>query len=96
MKSIGTTPTFSYDELVKELKEKFARLVRKLGQKNQKGTKRYEFEVNFAYALNELEQGPIYLRGKLFEQANDVANELVSYLKSVKSEAQDEAEAEAA
>jgi hypothetical protein len=84
MKQIGATPTtFSYDEHTKELKEKFARLIRKLGPKNTKGCKRYEHEVNFAYALNALEQGPSYLRGKLFEQANDVANSLVSYLKTV-------------
>jgi len=83
MKQIGATPVFSYDEHVKELKEKFARLIRKLGLKNAKGSKRYEFEVNFAYALYELEVGPAYLRGKLFEQANEAANSLVTYVKTL-------------
>lgn len=86
MKQIGATPTFSYDEHVKELKEKFARLIRKLGAKNTAGSKRHEFEVNFAYALHELEMGPLYLRGKLFEQANDVTNALVTHAKTLKEE----------
>lgn len=83
MKHIGATPAFSYDEHVKELKEKFSRLIRKLGRENARGTKRHEFEVNFAYALHELELGPAYLRGKLFEQANDVANALVVHVKTL-------------
>lgn len=92
MKQIGTTPAFSYDEHIRGLKEKFSRLIRNAGFKNTKGTKRYELEVNFAYMMHELEMGPLYLRGKLFEQANDVSNTLVAYVKA-NSKVEEEASA---
>ena len=83
MKQVGHAlqPTFDYDEHLKALKLKFASLIRNLGPKNTKGSPRYEFEVEFMYTLNELEQGPIYLRGKLFERANEVTNKLIGFLK---------------
>ena len=83
-----TAPVFNYEDHVKELKERFARLIWSLGPNRSKGTKRYDYEVDFAYALNDLEQGPPYLRGKLFEKANAVANSLVAYIKTMKPEDQ--------
>lgn len=79
-----TTIVFDYEIHVKELKERFARLISTLGYHRGVGTKRYEYEVDFAYALNDLEQGPPYLRVKLFEKANAIANSLVAYIKSVR------------
>ncbi len=73
---------FDYNTMLGELKERFARHIRFLGAKNTKGTQRYQFEVDFMYALNELEQGPPYLRGKLFERPNAVINKLVAAVKA--------------
>lgn len=84
-------PIFNYEDHVKELKERFARLIWSLGPNRGKGTKRYDYEVDFAYALNDLEQGPPYLRGKLFEKANAVANSLVAFIKTMRPEDQPQA-----
>lgn len=75
--------TFDYSTMLSELKERFARHIRLLGARNTKGTPRYMFEVDFCYALNDLEQGPIYLRGKLFEKPNNVINRLVGFIKTL-------------
>lgn len=74
---------FDYPTMLKELKERFARHIHLLGWKNTKGSKRYDFETDFMYALNELEQGPPYLRGKLFERPNGVINRLVAHIKTL-------------
>lgn len=75
-------PIFNYEEYVAELNDRFGQLVRALGPNRSKGSVRYKYEVDFAYAMNEVVQGPTYLRGKLFEKANSIANGLSSYLKS--------------
>jgi hypothetical protein len=80
--------TFDYTTMLSELKERFSRHIRFLGVKNTKGCKRYDFEVDFCHALNDLEQGPIYLRGKLFERPNNVINRLVSHIKALEPQAQ--------
>jgi hypothetical protein len=79
---------FDYPVLLKELKERFARHIHLLGWKNTKGSKRYDFEVDFMFALNDLEQGPPYLRGKLFERPNAVINRLVAHAKTLEPKAQ--------
>jgi hypothetical protein len=82
--STGTQqlPVFNYEEHVAELNDRFGQLVRALGSNRSVGSVRYKYEVDFAYAMNEVVQGPPYLRGKLFEQANSIANGLSNYLKS--------------
>jgi hypothetical protein len=75
------------DEQVKDLKDKFALLVRKLGAKNTKGTDRYKFEVDFAYAIDAFDNGPKYFKSKLFEQANAVVNALTAKVKSIDTKA---------
>lgn len=74
--------TFDYNTALTRLKETFANNIRALGSKNTKGSARYQFEVDFMYALNELEQGPTYLRGKLYERPNAVINKLMAYIKA--------------
>jgi hypothetical protein len=74
--------TFDYNTMLAELKERFGRHIRFLGARNTKGSKRYELETDFMYALNDLEQGPQYLRGKLFDKPNNVINRVIAYVKT--------------
>lgn len=74
--------SFDYNATLIALKERFARQIWLLGEKNTKGCPRYQYEVEFCYALNELEQGPVYLRGKLFERPNNVINRLITFIKT--------------
>lgn len=78
-----TTPTPYFDaELhVKELNDRFGRLIKNLGPNNRKGSERYTLEVNFAYALNEIEQSPRYMQGKMFDKATGIITKLIGALK---------------
>lgn len=77
-----TQSTFNQDEALRSLREKFSRLISKLGINNGKGTRRYEFEVEFCYAVRELEGCPVYLSGKLFERVASVCSALAQAVKS--------------
>lgn len=76
------TYSFNQDEALKSLREKFSRLIIKLGANNSRGTRRYNFEVEFCYAIRELENGPPYLAGKLFDRVANVCNSLASVIKA--------------
>lgn len=65
---------FDFGKYLLDLKERFARNVWKLGNKNTVGSKRYIYEVDFAYLIDEIERGSTYLRGKAFERANSLVN----------------------
>lgn len=75
-------PAFNQEEALKSLKEKFGRIIGRLGANNAKGTKRYEFEVEFCYAVRELDGCPPYLAGKLFERVANVCNALAQTVKA--------------
>lgn len=79
-------PALNYDNLAKDLNEKFGRLVKQLGNSNKTGTTRYEIEVEFAYALNELKMCPTYTQHKHYEHANAVFSNLVNLLKKTQEE----------
>lgn len=88
-----TTIVFNYDTHVKELTERFGRLIKQLGPNNKKdwsakpepvASVRYEFEVDFAYALHDLKVAPLYLQGKIFDQASGIVSVLISHLKQQK------------
>lgn len=85
MKPSYNNPTFNADTHVKELNERFARLVKNLGVSNKKGTDRYKFEVNFAYALNEILICPKYMQGKMFDVAAGIVSQLINHLKVIKA-----------
>lgn len=87
MAKVVTTPSFNSDIHVKELNERFARLIRGLGYNNSKGTDRYNFETEFAYAIHEITAGPVYMQGKMFDKAAAVVNNLINHLKALKEEA---------
>ena len=85
------TIIFNYESHVRELNDRFSRLIKQLGQNNKKdwhtkvASMRYEFEVDFAYALRELNGCPPYLQGKMFDQASSIVNALVAHLKQKKT-----------
>lgn len=67
---------------VNEIKQKFGRLVRNhLGNDNTKGTARYDFEVNFAHALREIDDAPDYIVLKFVDKLQGVLNDLVKHIK---------------
>lgn len=91
--------TFNHDN-VKELSERFARLIKQLGSNNRRTKEgktkdgkdiyvkslRYKFEVDFAYALHEIVSCPRYLQGKMFDNASGIVNDLITHLKSQREE----------
>lgn len=92
-KPINTTPSFNADSHVKELNERFSRLIKNLGSNNRRiyseekgqflyeGSDRYRFEVDFSYALNEIQKCPPYMQGKMFYKASNVVSNLINHLK---------------
>ena len=70
---------FNVELHVKELNEKFKQLINSnFPLNNKKGSHRYEYEVSFAYALNEIKHSPEYVKGKIFEKATGIVNRLKS------------------
>lgn len=80
--STAPIQNFDYESHSKELQERFGRLIKQLGVKNTKGSSRYQFEVDFMYALNEIKNCPPYLQGKMFDKASNVVTNLINYLKN--------------
>lgn len=85
-KQFNQSPSFNYDTHVKELNERFGRLVKQLKSDNKRGTVRHKFEVDFAYALHELKNCPTYLQGKRFDQASAIVSNLINHLKQNQEE----------
>jgi hypothetical protein len=83
---------FNYEVHVKELIERFNRLVKQLGPNNRKDWNvdpptysiRYEFETDFMYALNEIKNCPPYLQGKMFDNASGIVNALINQLRQIR------------
>lgn len=80
-------PSFNYDTHVKELNERFGRLIKQLGTNNRKGSARYDFEVDFTYALREIQNCPKYLQGKMFDKASGVVSALINQLRVSREDA---------
>lgn len=79
-KTPSGNPAFNQESHLKELTERFGRLIKKLGPNNRKGTLRYNFEVDFMYAINEIRLCPPYLQGKMFENASNVVSNLINLI----------------
>ena len=83
---------FNYEVHVKELIERFNRLIKQLGPNNRKDWNanppvpsiRYEFETDFMYSLNEIKNCPPYLQGKMFDNASGIVNALINQLKHLR------------
>lgn len=80
-KTINTSSNFNADLHIKELNERFKQLINNnFPLNNRKGTDRYELEVSFAYALNEIKQSPVYMQGKMFDKATSIVSRLISMI----------------
>jgi hypothetical protein len=79
-------PSFNADYHVKELNDRFGRLIKNLGINNRKGSDRYAFEVDFAYALHDIKMGPSYMQGKMFDKAAGIVNSLIAAIKDSEDE----------
>ena len=93
--------TYVTESMIRETVDKFNRLIKTLGINNTSGiawvdgapkrrkpaSDRYKFEADFAYALNELQQGPFCLRSRLHDELSRVVISLIEYLKTSKLEA---------
>lgn len=82
----AATPSFNYDSHIKELNDRFNRLVKQLGTNNKVGSTRYEFETEFSYALHELKTCPVYLQPKRFDKAKSIVESLIAALKKIQDE----------
>jgi hypothetical protein len=82
MTKSNTSTLFNAEVHVKELNERFSRLIKNFGANNKKGTDRYNYEVQFAYALNEISQAPTYMKGKMFDRASNIVSKLIAQLKT--------------
>lgn len=58
------------------LSNAFNKATRSLGNKNQKGTELYDLQVEFAWLLHEIANGPRYIFPKRVEEANQIISEL--------------------
>ena len=81
---------FDFEKAAHDLRERFARNIWVMGFSNVKGTERYGYEVEFTYMFDELVRGPLYARGKTFEQLNALINSMINYGKSKKGAPQAE------
>lgn len=57
----------SYDstQISNRLKYEFRERVKKLGNRNEKGTLLYNLQVDFSYIINEIQKGPTFFIPKL-------------------------------
>ena len=78
----SNAPVFNVERHLEELNDRFRRFIKMLGDNNSKGTDRYDFEVDFAYATHELRMCPTYMQGKMFDKASSVVNNLVNYVRN--------------
>lgn len=92
---------FITDAMIRDVCEKFGRLIKTLGINNSSGigwqnnqsrrrrppTDRYRFEVEFAYALNELQRGPYCMRTRLYDELSQVVIRLIEHLKTTPAQA---------
>jgi hypothetical protein len=68
------------DQVVSFLNHTFAKAMQKsgVGNKNHKGTLLYNYQVEFAHLVNEIQRGPVYITPKLITEANDLIERLAN------------------
>lgn len=83
------TKTIDSDRVVRHLNRNFADAISGLGKaakdKNGNPNKLYQLQVEFAYMIDEIQRGPVYLMPKVIADAN----ELITKIKLEKAEAQE-------
>lgn len=64
------------DQVVTYLSHAFSRAQQKaiqaIGNRNFKGSKLYEFQVEFCYMIDEIQRGPVYILPKVIQDANQL------------------------
>ena len=64
------------EQVVAYLSHAFDRAAHKMapviGNRNHKGTKLYEYEVDFCYLVDEIQRGPEYILPKVIQDANQL------------------------
>jgi len=64
------------EQVVSYLSHTFARAVQKMvpiiGNRNTKGSKLYEYQVEFCYLMDEIQRGPTYILPKIIQDANQL------------------------
>lgn len=62
------------DQVVNYLNHAFSKAVQKSGldSKNTKGTKLYDYQVDFCHLINDIERGPQYIVPKKITDANEL------------------------
>lgn len=73
-KKINTSQVVSY------LNHAFGKAMQKsgCGTKNTKGTKLYDYQVEFSYLVDGISRGPTYIVPKLIAEANELVEKLAS------------------
>lgn len=68
------------DQVIGYLNHAFGKAVQKanLGSKNQKGTKLYEYQVDFSYLIDGIGRSPNYIVPKLITEANELIDKINS------------------
>lgn len=79
------------EQVVSYLSHTFARSVQKMapviGTRNTKGSKLYEYQVEFCYLIDEIQRGPTYILPKIIQDANQL---ILNLEREVKEESQSE------
>lgn len=64
--------TIDVSRVVRHLNANFKAAIQKMGKRNEKGTKLHTLQVEFAYMIDEIQRGPVYLMPKVIADANDL------------------------
>ena len=64
------------EQVVTYLSHAFSRAQQKsiqvIGNRNLKGSKLYDFQVDFCYLIDEIQRGPVYILPKVIQDANQL------------------------
>src|SRR5271157_992718 len=64
------------EQVVTYLSHAFSRAQQKaaqvIGNRNFKGSKLYDFQVDFCYLIDEIQRGPVYILPKVIQDANQL------------------------
>lgn len=58
------------DQVVNYLNHAFSKAVHPLGNKNVKGTKLYDYQVEFSYLIDSIQRSPEYIISKIITDCN--------------------------
>lgn len=68
--------TIDTDRVLRHLTRNFSHATRNMG-KAVKGTRLYDLQVEFAYMVDEIQRGPVYLTPKVIADANELIASII-------------------